>query len=1340
MERITIEHGLSQGMIFDMVQTRDGFLWIGTKDGLNRYDGYNFRVHINDPFDPFTLTENTITALYEDSRGWLWVGLESEGLSIYDPKTGLFHHVSLNFGLDTKGRSFDVMQFFEAPDKSMYILQNGNGLLRVRIPDAWAGQLPRKATLTDEVDITRFPFTQFRGLGEEAEPVLTGISLQQNGAIWVYTSRCAYLVDAEKGFVRPVPNDLPPDDRQWIWGTSPQKLVCFWGKEIRPVQFAPGVHIGRMATEPTPEGGFWVSIDQALWYLEPGEALDLNQPDWVADARITAIVRDRNGNIWVGTQGYGLRKINPRKQLFHSDAKNTSVWGLWRDLDGRYFCKIVNQVYPYDPVTGEIGTQPSFPEGPQRVLDVCFDPSGAYWLLGRAEAEEGITEIRYLDPRTRQSKSYPFPNVPSASGKQRAFKLYVYARLLRSTSGLLMATGTNCLLAQLNPKTGQIRYFDYSHLFKEKWETIRAMALVEGGNGVLWIGTQQGLVKCVPQPDGYAFELMQASPDNQTGLNSNSIACILPDPEDPAHTLWIGTKGGGINRLDIDSGLVDHVTTKNNLPDNVVYGILPGSRGELWCSTNRGLARIRYNASKEIEGITAFTATQGLQDNEFNTQAFFKASNGELLFGGVNGLNHFFPEEVLPDTTAIPLFLVGIRVNQEPVVFGQPDSPLSAPLDFLHEIKLNYDQNNVSFEFAVLDFTDPAKNRYRYQLVGVDEDWVETGTYRFAHFTHLAPGRYTLRAEGSNGEGDWQPLGRPIVIIVRPPWWRSNVALLLYTLLLMWLARKAYLFQLRRVKMREQLAFEHRETQRLKALEEMKSNFFNNITHEFRTPLSLILEPARRIRAKTEDAEVMGNAQRIETNSLRLLEMVNQLLDLAKIESGSMPVDVRRGDLSDMVRGVFHSFLPLAEQRGIRLSLAIMDDIQHFSFDHKKTELIVNNLISNALKFTPPDGFVQVILRRSAEDGGADIRVGDSGSGIPLAEQARIFERFYQVAGTASKGVQGSGIGLALSKELAELLGGSLRVKSEPGKGSVFTLHLPALEAQVVRTDATEDAENIQELPARALNLLEGQDKPMVLLVEDNAELRQFVKQCIADQWQVVEASNGEEGIEKARALIPDLIISDVMMPYKDGYEVCDALKNDELTSHVPIIMLTAKSNVESRIKGLRTGADDYLTKPFSTEELLVRMENLVSSRRHLRMKFSVVADADGGLAPVSENIPAESVSALDREFIQRFVDLVEQNLSDENISVEDFAKKMHISRVQLHRKLKALTGENVTDFIRDYRLDRAMTMLRKGEGLIYEVAYQVGFGSEKYFSRAFKKKFGVSPSQITYSSPSQDS
>lgn len=1312
-EKITIEHGLSQGMIFDLCQTQDGFLWAATKDGLNRYDGYNFKVFSHSPFDPYALSENTVTTLFEDSRGLLWIGTYSKRLDVYDRRTGRFHHIS---------QVQEVTSMMEDQKGILWCVSARKELIRITIPDAWKNGLPREADLDARVVINRLPVEDYDPDGER----LYELWPKEDGNLLLSSSYRYYEVLADKGLAAPS-SPAAPDSES---GNAYQNGGNIWqidnkfqlrhtknGQTAR--YFLPEKDSAyRFLLKNDGHNGLWLVFGNRLWMLPPDKTIDLSKPDWTIDQEIISIITDRNGNIWLGTAGYGLRKINPKRQAFHSGLPGKSIWRLWRSPHGHYFWRDISEIYRYDPATGQSAIAFIFQNLTREwKIDFAFEPSGKSWLLGTYRTTR-YGFLLELNGDQKPERQFSLP-----------IKTYDYSSLLLDQDGYLWATGAGCNLLRFDPRTTHMEMFSYAHLFNKNAQAVWAYALVQDGNGDLWIGTQQGLVKGALGKSAPKFHLMQTDPGNPQSLNNNSIACILPDPVHPGDALWIGTKGGGINRLDLRSGKFLHIGAADGLPDNVVYGILPGNedpqttRPSLWCSTNRGLAKLAFPAAgdgTEKPEITVFSAAKGLQDNEFNTQAFFKTTEGELLFGGVNGMNRFFPEALRPDTASPAIFIVGLEINHQPVKPGSQGSLIAMPVEHLPELRVNHDQNNLSFEFAALDFTDPAQNRYRYRLVGLDADWVNIGHNRFAHFTHLAPGRYTFWVEGSNGESAWRA-AQPITVVVRPPWWRSYLAYLIYTALLILGAWRAYRFQVNRLREREQFVFEQRETERVKAMEQVKTNFFNNITHEFRTPLTTLLEPMRQFLQNPKAPDGPDKIRLAERSGQKLLGLVNQLLDMAKLESGSMMLDLRRDDFSKLLRNVLDKFLPLAEKRNQKITLRTEKDIPSVVFDADKVEIVLNNLISNALKFTAEGGRVDVnvIVGKSFNTSDLEkieVRVSDTGIGIPAEALPKIFDRFYQVDASHTRAGEGTGIGLALSKELAILMGGDISVESQIGQGSTFTFWLPTGTIPDITT-----FQNLLNSPS------DPSDLPVVLVVEDNTDLRQYIKDSIGPAWQVVEASDGAEGIRKAMDLLPDLIISDVMMPQKDGYELCNKLKNNELTAHIPIILLTAKTTLDAKLTGLRTGADDYLTKPFNTEELLVRINNLLEKHRHLRRLYGQGASV---AASVESNEKYSLHTAPDREFLRRFTLLVEQHLAEEGIGVEELAQKMSLSRVQLHRKLKALTDQSVSDFVRDYRLDRAMSMLKNQEGSVNEIAARTAFASTKHFARVFKERFGISPSE----------
>jgi signal transduction histidine kinase/DNA-binding response OmpR family regulator/ligand-binding sensor domain-containing protein len=1334
-ERLTIENGLSQGMVFDLCQTRDGFLWVTTKDGLNRYDGYNFKVFSNNPFDPFSLAENTATALFEDSRGWLWVGTETNGLDLFDPRTGRFHHFPMNFAKTHLSERVAILKIQETADGAIWVIKGGLGLIRVEIPETWKKTLPDVPDLSGSNEVKPFSLGTF----QTPDDRIFNLELTCKGDLLVTSRRAQFIVDPFKQTFKRVHEPVLTNILQSSalskrggtdlnWFLFSDRLSCLSDGVLHTIKTPTSLPGQRRSLSTDEAGNIWLNIQQRIWKLDPEQAVDFDKPDLEIPEPINCFKHDRNGNLWIGTQGYGLYKIYPPQKCFHAGAAGSSIAGLWRSPQGLYYCKsYLSVISAYDPVSGALDSQTAFPDAGGNQEALAFDTDGNTWLLNSKNIIADEAVLSRYNLAGQLTGSYPLGT-----------KLSHREQLFFSRTGKLWITLGSCQMIRFNPVEGVKETFNFAELFGDKTATVMITSLVEGLDGLLWVGTQLGLVKGVPNKQSFDFQLIQADPNLPTGLNSHSIACLLLDPLQPDSVLWIGTKGGGINRFNLQTNQCRHITTADGLPNNVVYGILADQHNNLWCSTNRGLAKVtqRPGDSSLAFDVTAFTVKMGLQDNEFNSFAYFKAANGELLFGGVNGLNRFFPEELQQDTLRPPVYVVGLEINH----ISAPPPLLSGPVEALRKLVLSYNQNNLSFEFAALDFTDPAKNRYRYQLLGLDENWVETGTNRFAHFAHLPPGRYELRVQGSSGESGWQEAANSIVILIHPPWWRSNLAYLGYLLLLVWLGWKGHQAQIRRVKMEEKLSFGIREAERIHLLEQMKTNFFNNITHEFRTPLTLIIEPLRQLLKTTPSETWRSKVQLAEANSRKLLGLVNQLLDMAKLESGSMALDLRRGDIKQTIRAVVETFLPVAAQRDIKLSLVVSSKVSPFSFDAVKVESILNNLISNALKFTPALGTITIDLRANeglpfssvSRSGIQDlasilITVNDTGMGIPPESLDKVFDRFYQVDGSHTRAGSGTGIGLSLSKELAELMHGGLAVSSVLGKGSSFTFWLPAIE--MVEDHALEPRVTTLELSSKVVEGTDETERPMVLIIEDNAELRGFVKQSIAEHWQVIEASNGDEGLRKAIELLPDLVISDVMMPQKDGYAVCDALKTNELTAHIPIILLTAKSGIDSKIKGLRTGADDYLTKPFNTEELLARMENLVELRRKLLHQYGKRNHLAKPL-PTDKEVP-EFLSSPDRAFLRKLRLTIEQQIDNEALSIESLAQILNISRMQLHRKLKALSNQSATEYIRIYRLERAMALLQNKEGNVKQVSKMVGFGNEKYFSKSFKEHFGVLPSEV---------
>jgi signal transduction histidine kinase/DNA-binding response OmpR family regulator len=649
---------------------------------------------------------------------------------------------------------------------------------------------------------------------------------------------------------------------------------------------------------------------------------------------------------------------------------------------------------------------------------------------------------------------------------------------------------------------------------------------------------------------------------------------------------------------------------------------------------------------------------------------------------------------------------------------------------------LGYSDNILTFEIASLDFHSPEKNKYAYILEGFDNHWIYTDAKnRTITYTNLDPGKYTLRVKGTNNHGIWNEAGTSLRIIIRPPWWATWWSYILYGIVIVLAFILSTRIYLNRQRLNTQLALEQEHAKKLEEVDKMKSNFYANISHEFRTPLMLILGPVEKLLSKVKDEDGEKQAGLIKGNAKRLLTLINQLLDLSRLEAGKLKLNASPGNIAQFVKGLAMEFESIAERKDISLKVLIeKDDIEAY-FDKEKLEKIITNLMSNAFKFTPSGGRVTVKLSEVSSNQ-VEIIVRDSGIGIPKSELIKIFDRFYQVDGSHTREHEGTGIGLALTKELVELHKGNIFVDSVEGHWTEVKLHFPLGRDHLTEDEIFDTADfemhkidNVEEFAksgSETEELLNENliDKTIVLVVEDNADVREYIKDALKESFHVEEAANGEQGLRKAEKFIPDLIVSDIMMPKMDGYEMMRQLKQNDKTSHIPIILLTAKSDKDSKLQGLGLGADDYLIKPFDSDELLARIKNLIETRRMLQEKF-------GAGSAVLEKPEKEKLSCLDEQFLNRIMVVIDEHLTEEEFSIEEFGKDVGMSRSQMHRKLKALTGKSASAYLRTVRLAKAKQMIEEKKGTISEISYQVGFSSPAYFSRCFKEEFGHAPSEV---------
>jgi signal transduction histidine kinase/ligand-binding sensor domain-containing protein/DNA-binding response OmpR family regulator len=1392
-ERLSTEHGLSHSSVYCIFQDRKGFLWFGTENGLNRYDGYQFTTYYYEPDDTTSLSNSWVWSILEDHTGTLWVGTV-DGLNQFDRNRDCFVRYKHDPGNPASLSCSYVRVILEDHAGTLWI-GTTNGLNRF---DRDTGKFISYNRNTDNPE----------HLG--GNYILT-ICEDQSQTLWVGTQGGLFRYDREKDALipseewrelmtnKPLIVSALYQDRlgmlwigTWGWGTAHKRPG--WNQTIVSHDNWLNIPAGNLSFCEDHSGTLWIAANR-LSQLNRETGLlaeyqyDPKLPTSISSPQIRAIYESRhgeNGVLWFGTFWGGVSKLVQKQKKFvnyRPEFKNLTelnqnrISALVEGQDGEFWVGTAGSgLYQFDRETKNSSHYRIDPlwapnTSPDFIEALCVDQNGELWV--GASYSGGLH--RYDRKRDRFTHFLHDPKNPFS------LSLNHISAIHEDRFGILWVGTDGGGLNQFD--RNQERFIRYQHQPQDSGSlsSNKVKIIFEDSSGVLWIGTWGGgLNKFDRERD--KFVRYQHEPGNPNSLSDNRIMTIC---ESPAGVLWIGTSSAGLNRFDCRDERFTSFTVKDGLPSNNIYGMLSDDRGNLWISTDKGLSK--FNIATKI--FRNYDAADGLPGDEFSERAFCKSKTGELFFGGRHGFTAFYPDSIQDNPFVPPIVLTDFKIMNKP-------AELDTAIAEKKHIVLRHDENFLSFEFAALNYVSPEKNQYRYKMEGVDQDWIYSGNptgvaRRFANYTGIAPGDYVFKVRGSNNDGVWNEQGASVRITINPPWWRTNWAYAIYALLIgtaLYVVRR---LERHRFQTLNELKMQRFEAQKLFELDQAKSRFFANISHEFRTPLTLILGPIEKMLARAAEGETKQDLSMIQRNARRLLQLINQLLDLSKLETGRMQLRARAEDVKSLLKGLVLSFASLAERKKITLKFDEPDETITAYLDRDKFEKIVANLLSNAFKFTPEEGKIEVAVAvavgssshegfipatASATANFFAITIKDTGIGMPADQLTHIFDRFYQVDNSHTRehapldrksatvravlesayptGHEGTGIGLALAKELVELHGGKILVESELFKGSVFTVLLPLGRAHLRDEEIVESSEqlpvcseqlsvssdqhqaSIIEQPATSNQLPATSNeqpatrrgtgkKPFILIIDDNSDVRRFIRSHLDQDYHILEAADGAEGLQKAIEKMPDLIISDVMMPKMDGIELCRQVKTDERTSHIPVILLTARASGESKVEGLETGADDYITKPFDARELLVRVKNLIEQRRKLRERFR----REMSLQPREV-----TVNSMDEQFLQRALDIVEKHLSDSEFGVETFSKQIGMSRQHLNRKLQALTEHSANDFIRIIRLKRAAQLLEKRSATVTEIAYEVGFNNPAYFAECFRKEFGRSPSQYARS------
>jgi len=1377
--RPSLNEQLSNNYIHCIHQDKLGFMWFGTDGGLMKYDGYNITEYVNDPDDPNSLSNNLIFTIYEDpldSGTVLWLGT-SGGLEKFDRLTGKFFQFS-----ETREQSSLVM---DESIQSIYKDRNGY---------YWLGG--KRFTKFDRTSET-FSFH----LKEIDQLFIYSICEDQLGVLWLGTSLGLVKYDSQasedKNYtIYPLSTDNPyksnrnmissvlVDNKNVLWVGTYEGLLKFNSKSERFIlpQFIEGdasaysVVLGPVASNLIQEiredkyGNIWSgsralskinsSRDTLIWY-EQFSVLD----DSSLATRISALCIDNSGIIWMGLSNLGVNKLIPNFTKFNhykhipSDdysLRNNSVTSFAEDNLGNIWVGLrYGGLNKFDKKSGKFLMAGPVP----LVINLSLSPTDVLWssaigVLVSFDIKTENSTGHFANGAKMESLNFKTSEDQNINRAQRernfnaTDKHLIMAR--DYSNGIFYCfVDSKGIIWNLQGPGRTIYQYDPEFVIHHPYEIFvgenisnSVQMLFEDSKGTLWFGTDgKGLIKRINNSllhEQDSFYQYRNELNNSNSLSNDKINVIC---EDTYGNLWIGTEAG-LNKFNINNETFTRYGVKNGLPSEDIAGIVEDDYGKIWISTNKGLSRF----DPELNSFKNFDKSSGLQSNVFSNRSCFKDSEGMLYFGGPGGFNMFDPAEIKDQKIIPKIEITGFQLFNKFIKPGS-SSPLEQSVEFCDEIILDYDQDVFTFEFAGLEYTNPEKNQYAYIMEGVDPDWVSTdANRRFATYTKLDPGEYTFRVKGSNNDGFWNEAGTSISIIILPPWWKTYWAYTLYLLLFISMIYAVWRFQTSRLQLKHQAELDHVQAEKLQEMDQLKSRFFANISHEFRTPLTLILGPINKLIKKFKDNDTNSQLQLISRNASRLHQLVNQLLDISKLEAGKMELKTKHEDIIPLLKGLVLSFVSLAETKKLELHFNSFVKTLHLFVDVDKLGKIINNLLSNAIKFTNEGGKVEADISKKGNS--VEIKISDTGVGISQERLNKIFDRFYQVDDNQTREFEGTGIGLSLTKELVELHKGEIIVESEEenlpaGKagGTIFIVTLPLGKDHLKANEKVEknniEKEHFTKLTVNEpqinnelkvdkvdVDILMSTDKPILLIVEDNTDVRNYIKGYFKTDYTLVEAADGREGLEKSLQYIPDIIISDVMMPKMDGFELLEKLKTDEKTSHIPVVLLTAKATDQDKIEGLQIGADDYMMKPFDAEELQVRIKNLIEQRKRLREHFK-----KEGIFEIRD----EKITSIDKQFLKNATEIIKTNLSEDFFSVEVFAEKIAMSRSQLHRKLIAVIDESPGDLIRRIRMTTAAKLIEQKFGNISEIALEVGYNNPANFTRSFTKQFGVSPSEYQH-------
>lgn len=1334
--QLDVSNGLSHNQVTAIHKDAQGFMWFGTMSGLNRYDGSRFKIFKHKSTDSTSINDDFIESIQEGPEEELWV-LTRYGLTIYDPRTERFRH-----NIEAELRKFKIPG------------QHVNSMRKDKTGTFWFVVSQRGIYRYNALTKKTFHYQHSKNNRYSLDSgAVSSIAEDVRGDFWVvYRNGLINRIDSRSNKVNYRSDVLAREmsgknlsfaltvDREgdlWVYDRgSDVGLYRFSPKTKKMNHFSKGSATGKLNSNIISNviqdnaGLIWVATDHGGINLLDKTSLRtrylVNQEDdnrSIKQNSIVSLFKDNDGIVWIGTFKKGISYYHPAikkfpltrhygsnlKSLPHDDVNRfceDAKGNLWLGTNGGgliYFNRITQEFTRYKHDAADKNSLSN-----DVIVSLHIDHRQRLWIgtfFGGLDCFDGkkFTHFRH-DERDSTSIS-----------DDRIWEIF-------EDSAKRLWIGT--LTGGLNRLDEARKVFSHYEVGPNSVHSTYFSSILEDRAGNIWLGGSYGIDVLLKKTNKF-IHFLHDDADPQSLIHNNVTNMI----QDRRGFIWVGTREG-LGMLNPRTGKFKNFQKADGLPDNNIADLQEDNNNNLWISTSNGLSNLII--SKQEKGrynyrFKNYDESDGLAASEFNESASLKTRMGELIFGGANGFNIFQPDAILSSTVHPPLVLTDFQIFNDVVTPGKESKGqvvLAQSITQSKSVTLNYDENVFTIEFAALYFFNNDKLKIEYMLDDFDKTWLTADKdVRKVTYTNLDPGSYTFKLRSTNEEGVYGSKVLEFHVLILPPVWKTGYAYLAYIILfagtLIYIRRRGI------HKIRTQFVIEQQrqEAKKLLELDRMKMQFVTNVSHEFRTPLSLILAPVDNLLKLTDEPEQIRQVQMISRNARRLLNLVNQLLDFGKLEDQELRLHPVQDDIIGFIKEVAYSFMEICEKKNIRFVFDSTVESVVAEFDPDKIERILLNLLSNSIKFSHAGGQISVLLDLIEQIGETtkilQIKVIDTGIGIPVEKQAKVFERFFQHHVPNSLVNSGSGIGLSITQEFVKLHGGKIDIQSDEGEGCCFTVSLP-VKTNVITAELAGEESALEEKASLEKVTRPSGKQPLVLIIEDNDDFRLYLKDHLKETFKIVEAANGKEGWQKALALHPNLIVSDITMPEMDGIALCRKLKSDPRTSYIPVILLTAISGEEQQLAGLDTGATDYMTKPFNFDILLSKIKNILIQQESMRQTYRKQLEITPSQIPVDS--PNE-------EFVQKVLLIIEKNISSPEFSVEDLSAAMFMSRVTLYKKILAATGKSPVEFIRSVRIKRAAQLLEQGHLTISQIGYNVGFKSQKYFVRSFKMEYNILPS-----------